>query len=193
MGYGVAVFPTQGPCIALPQQYLKGSEIQTCMPMQPRMGGLIGELPASGRTYQVPQQYGEQHQSQAIGYGEPQQLVARLRMGGDDSQLRSSGQLAFYRGNQAPSYGNGLSGQASEVAVFPLRAPQLATILCNFVSESISVLSRDQVTPAWSLGCLRHRPAKPHSPQASKGALRPCPSNTEVPALARLGNRWLAA
>lgn len=72
---------------------------------QARMGGLIGEMPVSGRTYQQPG-YGNQFNPQLIGYGgEPQQMVAKLRIGADDPSRQSS-QLAFYRGQQPP-YGNG--------------------------------------------------------------------------------------
>lgn len=71
---------------------------------QARMGGLIGELPV-GRNYQQTG-YGNQYNPQLLGYGgEPQQMVAKLRIGAEDPSRHSS-QLAFYRGQQ-PSYGNG--------------------------------------------------------------------------------------
>lgn len=87
--------------------------------VQPRTGGLIGELPVGGRKFQhpLPQQFGEGHyHPPALGYGDQQQqqLVARLRIGGDDSaSARPTGQVAFYRGPSA-SYANGAAvGQAS--------------------------------------------------------------------------------
>ena len=86
------------------------------MILQARAGGLIGELPVSGRRYQPhhPPALGEGHcYPPQLGYGEQQQ-VARLRIGGDDAApVPPSGQLSFYRG-PAASFGNGTSiGQAS--------------------------------------------------------------------------------